>query len=65
MTKIILIAGKSLDKLNFTHLSRLQHNTIITQDNQLKIKTNFGKQLFQYIGSRLWKEVPCKLKTHH
>ena len=28
-----------------------------------QIKTNFGKQLFQYIGPRLWKEEPSKLKT--
>ena len=66
----MLIASESLDKPQFHSIKPVtaQHN--YNTGHSVKnifvlpqIKTNFEKQLFQYIGPRLWKEVPSKLKT--
>ena len=71
----MLIAGESLDKPQFhsikpvsLYVAQHNYNTRHSVKNNYvlpQIKTNFGKQLFQYIGPRLWKEVPSKLKTLH
>ena len=70
VTELILIAGESLDKPQFHSIKPVtaQHNYNTrhsVKNNYIlpQTKTNFGKQLLQYIGPRLWKEVPSKLKT--
>ena len=72
VTELMLIAGESLDKPQFHSIKPIsaQHdyNTRHSVKNNYilpQIKADFGKQLFQYIGPRLWKEVPRKLKLYH
>ena len=71
VTELMLIAGESLNKPQFHSIKPVsaQHNYNTrhsVKNNYIlpQIKADFGKQLFQYIGPRLWKEVPRKLKLY-